>query len=62
MEYRNEQKETDESGTVDFQISENSAEVALEKEGWHNKTETLEVDDPDQEIHVPMHVVDTLGP
>ncbi|MFC7222696.1 hypothetical protein ACFQKF_06035 [Halalkalicoccus sp. GCM10025322] len=62
VEYRNEQKETDESGTVDFQISENSAEVALEKEGWHNKTETLEVDDPDQEIHVPMHVVDTLGP
>lgn len=62
VEYQNERKETDESGTVDFQISEDSAEVTLKKEGWQNKTETVEVDETDQEIHVPMFVVDTLGP
>ncbi len=62
VEYQNERKETDESGTVDFQISEDSAEVTLEKEGWQNKTETVEAGETDQEIHVPMYVVNTLDP
>lgn len=60
VEYESGQKTTDDSGTVVFENGGGPYEVTLEKEGWRNKTATVEMNDTQQEIYIPMYVDDPL--
>ena len=60
VEYEDERKRTDESGNVAFDVGTGPYELALEKEGWQNKVETVDGDETGQEVHVPMHVTETI--
>lgn len=62
VEYENERKTTDDSGTVTFETSDDSPEITLEKEGWQNKTETIVRDETGQEVYVPMYVTNEIDP
>ena len=61
VEYGDERKTTDESGNVVFEVGDRPHEVALEKEGWENKTETIGEDETGQKVHIPMYVTGTIG-
>lgn len=61
VEYGDEQKTTDESGHVAFDVSDDSQEVVLEKEGWEDKTKTIGSDETDQEVYIPMYVTGTIS-
>lgn len=61
VEYGDEQKTTDESGNVAFDVSDDPQEVVLEKEGWEDKTETIGPDETDQEVYIPMYVTGTIS-
>lgn len=61
VKYKNEQKTTDESGTVVFENGDGPYEVTAEKNGWQDKTETIKEEGNQREISLLMHVTDPLN-